>query len=400
MTLPRVIAVGAPQTFRQQLARSLGVEPDLIDWLPSVTAAEGYLGDSAGSPTANVLVLSPEIKEPDAFGLAEFVNRSAPTSAVLLVRERAMNGLLPLAMRAGVRDVIDLSKGAQELREGVTRAIRWCENLGSISSDVRVHGPTRKGMVISIFSSKGGTGKTFLACNLAASIAIATKTKTAVLDLDFDLGDVFAYFGRDPSRPFQDLISLGDEADEETVLAMGTQLHENLWGYGSPHDPTAVQPGGESMGKFVRTLRGTFDYTVIDATADYSDATLAAFDLSDHICLISGLDVVGVRHLSMAYQTLQSLGVPRERLRVVMNRADSKVGIDTRDVERVTGLILDAAIPSSRAVPISLNKARPVAIHEPKSEVAKAVQTFAEKLVATTKAPVASRASRSRVRKR
>jgi pilus assembly protein CpaE len=394
MTSARVIAVGAPPTFRQQVARSLGVEPDLIEWMPTVTAAEGYLSDERSSISANVLVLSPLIKEPDAFGLAEFANRAAPASAVLLVRDRAANGLLPAAMRAGIRDVVDLSRGANELREALTRAIQWSENLGAIGAEVTPQEPVRKGMVISVFSSKGGTGKTFLACNLAAAISIATQSDTAVLDLDTDMGDVFAYFGREPSRPLQDLLTLGDGSDRETVLSMGTSLYEHLWGYGAPHDPAAPQAGGEAMGKVLRALRGSFDYTVVDATADYSDAAISVFDLSDQICLISGLDVVGVRHLSLAYRTILSLGVPKERIRVVMNRSDSKVGIDTSDVERVTGLHLDAAVPSSRLVPTSLNKARPVSIYEPRSEVAKAIQIFAEKLTAQVSAGSAPKRKR------
>jgi pilus assembly protein CpaE len=397
VTTAKVIAIGAPPTFRQQVARSLDLEPDLIDWMPSVTAAEAYLSDERGSISANVLVLAPSIKEPDAFGLAEFVNQSAPASAVLLVRERTMNGLLPAAMRAGIRDVVDLSRGAAELRDALSRAIQWSENLGSIGAEVQPSSPTRRGMMISVFSSKGGTGKTFFASNLAGAIAVAAGKDTAVLDLDVDMGDVFAYFGKEPTRPLQDLLGLGDETDRDRVIAMGTQLYDHLWGFGSPHDPTVTAPGGEAMGKVLRTLRGAFDYIVVDATADYTDAAISAFDLSDHICLISGLDVVGVRHLSMAYRTLQSLGIAKEKIRIVMNRADSKVGIDTDDVERVTKLKLDAAIPSSRLVPTSLNKARPVVLYEPRSEVSKAVQEFAQRLI--VREAVESPAKRKKFRK-
>jgi pilus assembly protein CpaE len=135
------------------------------------------------------------------------------------------------------------------------------------------------------------------------------------------------------------------------------------------------------MGKVLQALRRSFDYIVVDATADYSDAALAAFDLSDEIFLVSGLDVVGVRHLSMALQTLLSLGFPRDRFRVVLNRADSKVGLAPLDVERVMKIKVDAQIPSSRLVPISLNRGEPVVIGEPRSEVARSIHTLARRLV-------------------
>ena len=75
-----------------------------------------------------------------------------------------------------------------------------------------------------------------------------------------------------------------------------------------------------------------------------------------------GHDVVGVRHLSLALQTFLSLGFPRERFRVVLNRADSKVGLSPLDVERVMKVKVDTQIPSSRLVPVSLNRGEPVVV--------------------------------------
>ena len=96
---------------------------------------------------------------------------------------------------------------------------------------------------------------------------------------------------------------------------------------------------------------------------------------------MTGLDVVGVKHLSKALDTLLSIGLPRERFRVVLNRADSKVGLDAADVERVMKIQVDAMIPSSRLVPTSLNKGRPVVLDEPTSEVSVGVRNLAAKFM-------------------
>jgi pilus assembly protein CpaE len=97
------------------------------------------------------------------------------------------------------------------------------------------------------------------------------------------------------------------------------------------------------------------------------------------VCLVTGLDVVGVKHLSKALDTLLTIGLPRDRFRVVLNRADSKVGLDASDVERVMKIQVDAMIPSSRLVPMSLNKGRPVVLDEPGSEVAASIRHLAER---------------------
>ncbi len=377
MTEASVVAVGTPQSFRQQLARSLEVEQEEIGWVQSATAAEELL-IQAFHPI-DVLVLSPEVKEPDALGLAEFVGRQAPGTAIVLVRDHTWNGLLPAAMRAGIRDVVDMTQGTEELRDAVERAIVWAANLRSVHIVAQSGHQGARGRILSVFSSKGGAGKTFLTSNLAAAIADITGQDTAVVDLDFDMGDVFTYFGTEPASNIPDLMELGEGADHDRIRSVGVQMGERLWVYGAPSDPAAEVPAGESIGKFLRALRNDFPWVVVDASVDYSDSALVCFDLSDTICLVTGLDVVGVRHLSKALDTLLTIGLPRDRFRVVLNRADSKVGLDSTDVERVLKIQVDAMIPSSRLVPTSLNKGRPVVTDEPGSEVSVAVRQLAAK---------------------
>ena len=379
MSEASVVAVGTPQSFRQQLARSLEVELEEVGWVQSATAAEELL-IQAFHPV-DVLVLSPEVKEPDALGLAEFVGRQAPGTAIVLVRDHTWNGLLPAAMRAGIRDVVDMTQGTEELRDAVERAIVWAANLRSAKVVASTGHQPQRGRIISVFSSKGGTGKTFMTTNLASAIADLTGQDTAVVDLDFDMGDVFTYFGTEPASNIPDLMGLGEGATHDHIRSVGVSMGEHLWAYGAPLDPAAEAPAGEVIGKFLRALRNDFPWVVVDASVDYSDSALVCFDLSDTICLVTALDVVGVKHLSKALDTLLAIGLPRDRFRVVLNRADSKVGLDSVDVERVLKIQVDAMIPSSRLVPMSLNKGRPVVLDEPSSEVAAAVRQLGAKFV-------------------
>jgi pilus assembly protein CpaE len=390
VTAQQVLAVGTPQTFRATLARALEVEPDDVGWVQSVTAAEEVLVEN--NDPVDVLVLSPEVKEPDALGLAEFVGRASPMTAIVMVRDKSWNGLLPAAMRAGIRDVVDLTQGSEELRDAVERAITWADNLRSLRGAM-AEKPSSRGMVISVFSSKGGTGKTFLTTNLATAIAELSGEETAVVDLDVDMGDVFSYFGTEPQKQVMDLIALGEGADRETVFANATKLGDHLWGFGAIPDPAMQPPAGEAVGKYLRTLRNNFAYVVVDASADYTDLALACFDLSDAICLVTGLDVVGVKHLSKALETLLTIGLPRDRFRIVLNRADSKVGLDSGDVERVMKIQVDTMIPSSRLVPMSLNKGRPVYLEDPNSEVSASIRTLALRFTGKENTPEGTAAS-------
>ncbi|HJU57566.1 MAG TPA: hypothetical protein VJ774_02395 [Actinomycetota bacterium] len=379
MTQQHVIAVGATQSFRSALARSLEVETDEVGWVQSVIAAEEILAEQTDH-TARVLVLSPEVKELDALGLAEFVGRTAPMTAIIAVQEKASNGFLPTAMRAGIRDVVDLTRGSDELRDAVERAIQWTESVSTMRGQLAAT-PQHRGSIITVFATKGGVGKTFLTTNLAAALADISKQDTAAVDLDVDMGDVFTFFGREPVKRMADLISLGSGADREAVFANGTKLGDHLWGFGGVPDPSAQVPGGEAVGKFLRVLRTNFPFVVVDASVDYTDLAWACFDLSDVICLVTQLDIVGVKHLSNALETLLAIGLPPDKFRLVLNRADSRVGLDAQDVERVMKVRVDSKIPSSRLVPTCLNKGRPVVLEEPDSEVADSIRRMASRFI-------------------
>jgi pilus assembly protein CpaE len=171
---------------------------------------------------------------------------------------------------------------------------------------------------------------------------------------------------------------------------------KNVWGYGSPQDPAAQGlPGSQAVGQILRTLRSTFPHTVVDTPAGYTDQVLSVLELSDDILIMAALDVVSVRHMAVAVHTLLSLGVPQERFRIVLNRADSKVGLSLQDVERVTKVHVHAQIPSSRLVPTALNRGEPVVMMGPKSGVAKSVGQLAASLLAV---PAAAGATSPAVR--
>jgi pilus assembly protein CpaE len=377
MTQPRVVAVGGANTFAPLVARVLGSTPDDIVWLPSVAVVERTVAEAA--QPFDLVVLAPTVTEEDAMSVAEFISRQAPTTAVIVARDAPVDGAFPRLVRSGARDVVDLSHGASELKEALQRAVDRTE--GFREGTGRAESPDgHHGVIIAVFSTKGGTGKTFLACNLAAALAEVTRGQVGLLDLDHDLGDVFAYFGTNPRRTLQELMALSEGAPPEDVIRLGTPLGDGVTGFGSPPDPRAERIPSGAMTRMLRMLKETFTVTVVDATSEYSDQVLAVFDLADVICLITGLDAIGVRHMSIGMQTLQKLGVPRDRVRVVLNRADSKVDLTAADIERALQIRVNAKIPSSPLVPRSINRARLVWHDERRSDVARAIEEFARVL--------------------
>jgi pilus assembly protein CpaE len=391
MTEPRIVAVGGGPSFPVDVARAMGGSADAIPWLPSPSSAQRAMTD--GQQGFDVVVLAPSVNDDEAIALAEFAAKESPTTAVLLVRDVPVDGSFPRLVRGGVRDVVDLTRGKSEFRDAMHRAVEWAAGMRGTASFNRSAG--RAGVIVSIFSTKGGTGKTFLACNLAAALAEKSRSTVGLLDLDHDLGDVFAYFGGEPSRTLQELLDQDGATDAQAIAQLGTPLAKGITGFGSRPDPRAEPIPGAAMARFLGKLRVAFPFSVIDATCEYSDHVLSALDLSDAICLVSGLDAIGVRHLSMAMQTLENLGVRRDRLRYVVNRADRKVSLEVQDVERLLGIQVDGRISSSPLVPRSINRAKLLWFDERRSDVAREIDALANRLMATL-APAAGEVRRSR----
>jgi pilus assembly protein CpaE len=399
MRRSRIAAVSTSEQFQDLVNGIWGATTDDVDWLPSVATAQRAVEEGEAP---NVIVLGPAVREEEASAFAQFATREAPSMAVIVVRDEPVDGAFPRLVRSGVRDVVDLTRGSSDLREVLGRAIDWSSGVRGVSTRDEDEGDRLRGAIVSVFSTKGGTGKTFLSCNLAAALAERSASKVALVDLDHDLGDVFAYFGTTPTRPLDELLALEDGADAEDVTQLGTALVGNVTGYGSPPDPQAPPIANSSISRMLRILREAFPFTVIDAGAEYSDHILTALELSDAICLISGLDAIGVRHLTLAMHTLERVGIPRDRFRIVLNRANSKVDLGVEDVERLLGVRVDARIPSSALVPRSVNRARLLWAEERRSDVAKAIQALADRLRSDlTREPVeASSDARRRLWKR
>ncbi len=299
-------------------------------------------------------------------------------------------GLLEEALEAGVADVIPLP----QLTENVVFAIRKACHQGR-----RLQSPDgRPGRVITVFSPKGGVGKTVVSTNLAAALAKRHGRRTLLLDLDLQFGDAAIMMGIQPEKTIYDL-----------VVAPGELDSEKLAGYTSAHPcgvdvlPAPLQPEDAELvteGKLARLLevaRGSYEAIVVDTSPFFHGPMLATLDRTDDLLLLCGLDVPTIKNVRLSLQTLELLSFPSERIRVVLNRANSNVGIKRAEVEGALETKIRGDLPSDRAVPLCVNRGKPVVLAEPSSDFAKALLRLSEELVAQKSAGKAERAGRRSV---
>jgi len=338
-----------------------------------------------GHAAEDAVVLGPSVDLRSALELAEAMRVLRPTLGVVLVRRRVDTSVLAESLRAGVREVVEERDLA-----GVNTAVRRTRDLAralrETGSGEPVIGDGRaRGVVVTVFSAKGGCGKTTVATNLAASLAERGRRSVCLVDLDLAFGDVAIALQLFPSHTIADAVPLSADLDIQAVRAILTPHSPGLTTLVAPIEPGLAETiPAELVGRLLELLRGAFDVVVVDTPPAFDDHVLAAFDRSDVVALLATLDIPALKNLKITLETLELLNYPRERLRVVLNRADSKVGLSISEVEKTLKSSIAAHIPSSRDVPASVNRGVPLVLDDPKHPVSQAIRQFAERHVANT----------------
>jgi len=236
---------------------------------------------------------------------------------------------------------------------------------------------TKTGKVIVIISPKGGSGKTAVATNLSASLALLFPGRVAAVDLDVQFGDMCVSMGLHPEHNLAE-VAQSVQVDATTIKLFLTPYDPGLYvlcGARTPADADTVTH--EHVSRVISLLAQDFDYVVVDTPAGLDDRTLAALESATDLLMVSSLDVTSIRSLRKAVDAMDAIGITRNR-HFVLNRADAKVGINPIDAAEAVGWPIQCLIPSAREIPLSMNVGTPVVKLEPRSQVAKQMRQLTE----------------------
>ncbi len=297
---------------------------------------------------------------------------------VLLVSSDAST-LLDAALEADVTDVLPLP----QLTENVVFAIRKASHAGRRVRDVS----GRRGRIVTVFSPKGGTGKTVTATNMAASLAKQHGKRTLLLDLDLQFGDAAIMLGLEPEKTIHDLVVAPGELDSEKLAGYTSRHQCGLDILPAPLRPEDAELVTENkISRLLEVARESFDLIVVDTSPFFHGPMLATLDRTDELLLLCALDVPTLKNVRLSLQTLELLSFPRERTKVVLRRTPTKVGMNPREVESALERKIDFEVPSDGAVPLSVNRGNPLVLSEPRADFSKAIRDMA-KAVATAQQP-------------
>jgi pilus assembly protein CpaE len=370
----RVYATGSCEGF-DKLRESLASHPEIERVGASTNVADGAAALAGGHLDA-VLHATRGASLP-ADELAAI--REHSRAPILMLASGGSSGLLEQALDADVADVLLLP----QLVENIVFAIRKATHTTRRHHDT---GSGRQGKIVTVFSPKGGTGKTVTATNLAAACAKFEGRKTLLLDLDLQFGDAAIMLGIEPDKTIYDLVVAPGELDTEKLAGYTTKHACGLEVLPAPLRPEDAELVTEAkLGRLLEVARESFDVIVVDTSPFFHGPMLATLDRTDELLLLCSLDVPTLKNLRLALQTLDLLSFPKQRVRIVLNRANSKVGMKPNEVEGALGMKVRFELPSDRAVPLAVNRGNPVVLAEESADVSKAIKAMAKELFPAVK---------------
>lgn len=324
-------------------------------------------------PAEQAVVLGPSMPVDHALVVAEQLRISRPALGVVLVRAGVDGDVLARAMRSGVREVVTADDMA-----GLGQAVRRAQAVARAMSSADGTAGRVPGGLLTVFSAKGGVGKSFVSTNLSCALADLGH-RVCLVDLDIEGGSDSLMLSLTPQHTLADLERFRGNLDASALESLLTQHSPRLWVLPAPIHLSATV-AVSAVGPVLEQLKDMFDAVVVDTSGSFDDYALQAFDHSDLLVLVGTLDMPSLKNLKLALGTLDLLDYPRDLWRLAVNRADPRVGLSVDEVEKTLGVAASIAIPSSRDVLVAVNRGEPIVRAHTGHPVSKALAALARQL--------------------
>ena len=306
--------------------------------------------------------------------LLEQVSLHYPATALIILCKNASSEFLMGAIRGGVRDVLHLPLVPEDLQLAVRRVENKLKQVGMTN---------KVSKVIAFIASKGGSGATFLACNLGYVLAAAYDKKVALLDLNLPFGDA-ALFVSDqiPSNTLADVTGNISRLDATLLASSMVPVLPNFGLLAAPEDAErAVEVKPVHINALLNITKNQYDYVILDVGRTLNATSVKALDHADMIFVVLQETLPFIRDSKRLISDLHSLGYNKEKVSLIINRHEKGGDIRLADVEATLGMKVFKTIPNSyEAVSASVNQGVPIMKIAKHDAVTKALQEIAQRL--------------------
>ncbi len=393
----RVLIVDDIPETRDHLAKLLGFEADIEVVGSAASGTEAI--EQAGRLQPDVVLMDINMPDMDGITATERLSSEVPTASVVMMSVQGEADYLRRSMLAGAREFLVKPFSSDELTASIRqvyarereKASRFVIAAGPAASP-RATRDAEPGSVVAIFSPKGGVGRTTVAVNMAIAAATELGKKVVLVDGSFQFGDVGVLMNLNPkNKSIADLVPELEAGGEPESL--DTFVINHSAGVGvllappSPEMAELITPGG--IKRVLERLRETNDLVIVDCSSYFNDTTLAILDVADVILTMLTLEITSIKNMRQFLEVADQLGYEPGKLRLVLNRADSTLGIRVSDVEHSIGRKVDHSIVSDgRSVVYALNRGVPFFLSNREAQVSQDILRLAVSVAGEAKEAV------------
>lgn len=339
-----------------------------------------------------------DINMPGVDGLkaTEAISTRFPNISIIIISVQGEPEYLKRAMAAGAREFLTKPFTAEELVQTIRHTYQAeKKRLGNYQQALKTTSAINP-QIITIFSPKGGIGKTTLSVNLAVALQQLYQVRVALVDLDLQFGDTAVFLNLMPRASIADLASKGEEIDTWTIENYLT-AYEELKVLPAPLRPEYAELiTAPQVEKWLKGLKQNFDFIIVDTPSSFNETTLTALDQASQVLLLCNLELSTLKNLKLALEVLEALH-HTEKIKLILNCTSPEQGIKPADLEECLNFKIAGEIPyDPKTVVSSINKGTPFITSYANSRIALAVRNLAAALKKWAQNSTSAETSRGR----
>lgn len=313
----------------------------------------------------------------DGIAATEQIAVDAPNASIIIMSVQGEQEYLKRAMVAGAKNYLVKPFSRDELLQSIRQTI---SNERKRRNVIKFE-PRREeqGKIITVFSTKGGIGKTTISTNLAVALAAKTNANIGIVDADLQFGDMALFLNLLPRATIADLVHDIENLDIAVLEGYLSHFSSNVKLLSAPIRPEQAETiTGSHLTAILETMRSSFKYTIIDTAPTFSESMLAVLDASDIVLVVAALDLPTIKNVKLCLEIMESLNYGKDKVKLILNRANTDAGMNIDEIEESLRYQFTATIPSDgKVVVASVNRGVPFVNSHPEAPVAQSIFSLA-----------------------